>query len=484
MNYDTAKLRQFINEFLGPQDLNDLLFDYFRSVHEDLTPGMTRRQQISLLLEFCHQYNQMPNLLAALGKMRPFFQPDDYVPGQKAPTAARPTNAPISRNPRQIFISHAHQDAEVAQRLAHDLADHGYDIWIAPDSIRPGEKWVEAINRGLEESSIFVLLLSPDAVASRWVKMETNAAIEFEHGGEIQFYPLMLKACRLPALWRTFHYISLQNGYEQGYAQLANLLKPETTPSPPAPRVVLRDIATAKVVKADSSRTKEQNSFVDAKTGKAFVRVSAGEFLYGDDKKKMYLDGFWMAKTPVTNAEYKRFLDANPSHDVPFRDAGWAMPYNWDRQQRAYQEGKDDHPVVLVSWHDAKLYAKWAGMELPTDEQWEKAARGTDGGQYPWGEEWRDNHCNTWESNIGSTTSVGQFSPQGDSYYGCIDMVGNVWEWTNVVDKEGFIFRALRGGSWSYKRQFALLADRYDDIPVASSDNFGFRVVVSNVSVS
>lgn len=73
MNYDTAKLRQFINEFLGPQDLNDLLFDYFRSVHEDITVGMTRQQQISLLLEFCHKHNQMPNLLAALGRIRPFF---------------------------------------------------------------------------------------------------------------------------------------------------------------------------------------------------------------------------------------------------------------------------------------------------------------------------------------------------------------------------------------------------------------------------
>ncbi len=224
MKYDTAKLRQFINEHFGPQDLNDLLFDYFRSVHEDVTPGMTKRQQISLLLEFCRQHNQMENLLVAVGKMRPFFQPDDYVQGQKAPTAAPLTPTPITRNPRQIFISHAHQDAEVAQRLAHDLEAHGYDIWIAPDSIRPGEKWVEAINRGLEESGIFVLLLSPDAVASRWVQLETNVAITYTHEDEMKLYPLMLKTCRVPALWRAFQHISLRSDYALGYEQLLTAL--------------------------------------------------------------------------------------------------------------------------------------------------------------------------------------------------------------------------------------------------------------------
>lgn len=144
---------------------------------------------------------------------------------QQAPGFAPPTPAPIIRNPRQIFLSHAHQDAEVAQKLAHDLEAHGYDVWIAQDSIRSGEKWVEAINRGLEESGPFVLLLSPDAVASRWGKMETNAAIEFEHEGEMHFYPLMFKTCQLPALWRAFQYISLTDDYTVGVSTLLSSLK-------------------------------------------------------------------------------------------------------------------------------------------------------------------------------------------------------------------------------------------------------------------
>ncbi len=131
MNVDTAKLRQFINEHFGPEDLRTFLFDYFRSVYDDLTDGLTKKRQIALLLEYCHSHKKFPDLLAAIQRERRFFQLDDYVQGEKAPTVAPQPPSPIIRNPRQIFISHAHQDAEVAQRLAHDLEAHGYDIWIA-----------------------------------------------------------------------------------------------------------------------------------------------------------------------------------------------------------------------------------------------------------------------------------------------------------------------------------------------------------------
>ncbi|MCP4419232.1 MAG: SUMF1/EgtB/PvdO family nonheme iron enzyme, partial [Chloroflexi bacterium] len=322
------------------------------------------------------------------------------------------------------FISHAHQDAEIAQKLAHDLEANGYDIWIAPDSIRPGEKWVEAISRGLEESGLFVLLLSPDAVASRWVKMETNVAITFTHEDEMQLYPLMLKACRLPALWRAFQHISLRGGYAKGLDALLTALDPQAIPAPATPKQAAQPKPTAPPLKHTPAAN--PNKWTHPKTGIEMVRVAAGKFLYGDDKKTIHLDEFWIAKTPITNSEYKRFLDANPTIDVPYSNYNSANPHNWKKQSRTYPDTKANHPVVLVSWHDAKAYAEWAGLELPTEQQWEKAARGKDGREYPWGDDWRDNHCNTSETDIRKTTQIGQFSPHGDSPYGCIDMSGNV----------------------------------------------------------
>ena len=138
---------------------------------------------------------------------------------------------------------------------------------------------------------------------------------------------------------------------------------------------------------------------------------------------------------------------------MPYVDQKWAQPYNWDRQARTFPPDKADHPVVLVSWHDAQAYAEWAGKRLPTEEEWEKAARGTDGREYPWGNEFDKERCNTRESGIGGTTSVGQFSPQGDSPYGCVDMVGNVWEWTASDWSSKSKTKVLRG--WSAPRPFA-----------------------------
>lgn len=447
MNYDTVKLRQFIQDYFSSEELRTLLFDYFRSVHDNLTDGMTKNRYVLLLLEYCHNHGKMPDLLAAIQRERDFFQPDDYMQGQKAPTAGPATPTPITRNPRQIFISHAHQDAEVAKRLAHDLEAHGYDIWIAPDSIRPGEKWVEAINRGLEESGIFVLLLSPDAVASRWVQMETNAAIEFEHEGEMHFYPLMLRACRLPAIWRAFQYISFRGASELGLEQLLSVLEPHA--------------AALKM-----------------------IRIPSGRFLYGDNKEIIYLDEFWIAKTPITNTEYKRFLDANPKYKVPFADEDWAKPYNWNRRKRIFPDGKAFHPVVLVSWHDAIAYAEWAGMKLPTEEQWEKAARGTNGEEFPWGNEWRENYCNTSEARLGTTSPVGQYSPHGDSPYGCVDMSGNVWEWVDSWWDATQTTRVLCGGSWNLVSKDARVTFRFKDYPNYSDLNIGFRVVSSTASKS
>ena len=132
-----------------------------------------------------------------------------------------------------------------------------------------------------------------------------------------------------------------------------------------------------------------------------------------------------------------------------------------------------DHPVLQVSWHDAVAYAEWAGKRLPTEEEWEKAARGTDGRKYPWGDEEPTRDLCNFGKNEGGTTPVGKYSPQGDSPYGCVDMAGNVWEWTGSdFDAER---KVLRGGSWRFGPGDVRSAHRGWDPPGRWDDDDGFR---------
>jgi sulfatase modifying factor 1 len=205
------------------------------------------------------------------------------------------------------------------------------------------------------------------------------------------------------------------------------------------------------------------------------VCIPAGKFLYGGMKEERELPGFWIGRTPVTNAEYKWFLDAHPDHPVPFADDEWAHPYNWDGQLRTFPPGRADHAVVLVAWHDAKAYAEWAGARLPTEKEWEKAARGTDGRRYPWGN-WEEGRCNTIETQIYATRPVAFYSPRGDSPYGCVDMAGNVWEWTATEDGGD---RVVRGGSFVNDRFHARCAFRDWDLDNSGVRFYGFRVCVA-----
>lgn len=204
------------------------------------------------------------------------------------------------------------------------------------------------------------------------------------------------------------------------------------------------------------------------------VDVPGGEFKHGTADESAYVMAYRIGRYPVTNDQYARFLAANPEYPAPYRDEVWAEPYNWDRRRRTYPEGKSNHPVVLVSLHDALAYCEWAGVRLPTELEWEKAARGEDGRPYPWGASFDPDLANAREGGIGATTPVGVY-PNGASPYGLLDCAGNVWEWTTTRTGENQV--AIRGGSWNFYAKDTRCFVRETSQPGYRSNRIGFRVV-------
>jgi formylglycine-generating enzyme required for sulfatase activity/energy-coupling factor transporter ATP-binding protein EcfA2 len=224
-----------------------------------------------------------------------------------------------------------------------------------------------------------------------------------------------------------------------------------------------------------------------------WIRIPAGEFSMGSERygqgktrHQVHLDEYWIARVPVTNAQYFLFVQAT-GHRAP---AHWAD----DRPPKPLES----HPVVRVDWHDAVAYCRWLSqvtgkpITLPSEAEWEKAARGNkDGRQYPWGDTFDRFRCNTSELGLGTTTPVGIF-PNGASPYGVLDMSGNVWEWTRSLfkaypyrpddgreDMQAGDGRVLRGGSWASDQGFAPAAYRIGNSPDHRNfSSFGFRLVV------
>jgi formylglycine-generating enzyme required for sulfatase activity len=230
------------------------------------------------------------------------------------------------------------------------------------------------------------------------------------------------------------------------------------------------------------------------------VYVPAGEFMMGGDvyydekpKHKVKLDAFWMDQTEVTNAMFAAFLTEEGNRQeggVPWLDSSDADAHiHFKKDSWQADSGYEDHPVVEVTWYGANAYCSWAGRRLPTEAEWEKAARGEDGRIYPWGNDDPTPELLNFNENIGDTTRIGSY-PKGASPYGALDMAGNAWEWVadpysrtyyadSPIDdphgpEEGY-FRVLRGGAWKYGATYARSVHRNRGVPIISHDFVGFR---------
>jgi formylglycine-generating enzyme required for sulfatase activity len=389
-----------------------------------------------------------------------------------------------------VFICYARKDEDFVLKLAANLKQRGVPVWLDQWDIPPSADWDLTIDDALYDCARFLIVLSPAARASREVRGELRTALDENK----PIVPVLYQACRVPRQLRLIQHVDFTSSGPDDEALLGQVLRALGVPTPETSEVS----ETSEVLPRLPARRPFEPEMIP---------IPAGEFLMGSDpavdkdarddeqpQHTLYLPDYYLAKTPATQAQYAVFVQAT-GHRVPNVDSDYAQPYNWSGL--APPKGKENHPVVLVSWHDAAAYCNWLAEVtgkpycLPSEAEWEKGARGSDGRIYPWGNQWDAKRCNTYEGGQGDTRPVETY-PQGASPYDLLHMVGNVWEWTQSVrnhypyvprdgrehlEREGD--RVLRGGSWLNPQYLARCASRILRPSDYLDFDFGFRVAAS-----
>src|SRR6266498_4619522 len=387
----------------------------------------------------------------------------------------------MARIEKTVFISYRRVDVYAALAVYQDLSSKGYDVFFDYTSIPSGD-FEQIIVSNIKARAHFVLILTPTTLdrcdePGDWLRREIETAIDAQRN----IVPLFFKGFKFGApsvsakLTGKLSDLNRYNGlnvHEDYFHAAMDRLSGQFLSMPldavlhpisaEARKVVKEEQLAANKAFLQSLQEKsavEKKGFIETpkprpvatppnkitlSNGMELMHVPAGKFLMGstkenklardDEKPQHNVDipyDYFMARFPVTNELYNTYVKSN----------GIKHPVNgWGK--------KKDHPVAYVKWRDAMEYCQRlnnllknelpSGLVLrpPTEAEWEKAARGTHGREYPWGNEFDKNKCNTSEGGKGGTTPIGFYSPRGDSPYGCADMVGNAWEWTHSLKKE------------------------------------------------
>ena len=401
-----------------------------------------------------------------IGQLHLTLSPDQLRSLPVSAYTASPPPATSTELPRQlkVFLCHASGDKPAVRDLYRRLRSDGIAPWLDEEDLLPGQDWQLEIPKAVRSSDAVIICLSSRAITKAgYVQKEIKYALDVadeQPEGAIFLIPLRLEECDVPERLRRWHWVNLFQ--EKGYERLLRALRARAE-SLGLGALPLGSPTSLGLGTQPSGPAKDR--WRNPKDGKEMVRVPAGKFLYGEYRREIELPEFWIDKAPVTNAEYARFV----------AETGHEPPRHWEGKTPPKQIA--DHPVTYVSWDDAVAYAKWAGGRLPTEEEWEKAARGTDGREYPWGDRPPDERRCNFGMKVGDTTPVGQYSPQGDSPYGCVDMAGNVWEWT--ASKHEHAGPVKRGGAFDWPREDVRCDRRNWDFSGYRDGDLGFRVVAA-----
>jgi len=440
----------------------------------------------------------------------------------------------------KVFLAHAKEDARWVRRLYSLLRSTGADPWMAPFDILPGVEWDTTIRNEIRSARFVIACLSQSSINKRgYVQREFRLALDNcqEIPGSSSFLiPLRLDACEVPDLrvgtlnlkdlqwldafaegsfaallksldlYETLAARSLR-GFFGETISLSGLLelfeRPPYLFSGMTSRSTMSSVFLSRPTTMNVRLERGKHLFTsEAATGVSYVNclrprpdgselvvIPEGTFLMGDPEvqtvfqnqlpasnvRLVFVKEFAISRYLITNGQFLDFLSS--SHYKPMSDFPGIT-----RKRRLR------HPVTNVSWLDANAYCHWAGGRLPTESEWEKAARGIDGRPYPWG--WQkphDRYCNFGNPN-GGTTAVDRY-PEGSSPYGCLDMAGNVWEWcsTQVSSSDLNIeapepeFKAdtpiyiVRGGSFAHEAAACRSGGRYFGSQNTRSNLWGFR---------
>ena len=339
----------------------------------------------------------------------------------------------------KIFLSYASEDRAIAEQISLALAEQGHDVFFDRKNLPPGDEFHSRIRRGIEQSDLFIFLVSAKALdAGSYTINELDIAQKTWPQPAGRVLPVLLDRTDLKQVPNYLKSVTLLQTEGNLVAMVVDVVHRIDRARR---RILLTRLAIAGVVIAIVAAVvgvylSHRAPVIEAtgKDGAPELRIAEGPFVMGDDenspRREVYTDAFYIDKFEVTAGRYAKFLKATGSV---------RPPDEWDEVDLTRAS---EFPVVGVDWHDAQAYCQWAGKRLPTEAEWEKAARGTDGRLYPWGNDApnaeRANFANTsTETYGGGLARVGAHAA-GSSPFGVQDMAGNASEWVADWHAESF----------------------------------------------